>query len=188
MTKPVSARPLGKRIQPWARSSAWMWGFSSTQSTTAFYWGGFTYRPTTSAALRLNSGSVLTQPAFASLKLDVVLAHHPPDLVLAHIAQVLGQKPPVPTAVAFRHGFIERFEDSLFALGVVFAAPFSRTLLVSEPGDPRFGKTPQPFTYARLSGSHFRGDLFAAESLRSQKNHCGPLNHTLFALGASHPT
>src|SRR3972149_153820 len=36
-----------------------MWGFSSTQSTTAFS-GGARYSPTISAALGANSGSVLT--------------------------------------------------------------------------------------------------------------------------------
>src|SRR5660397_281804 len=52
-------RPSGRTSHPWARSKAWMWGFSSTQRTTAFS-GASRYRPTTSAALRSNSGSVLT--------------------------------------------------------------------------------------------------------------------------------
>ena len=56
--KPVSARPSGSRSQPWARSRAWMPGFSSTESTSAFS-GGSRYSPTTSAALVANSGSVL---------------------------------------------------------------------------------------------------------------------------------
>src|SRR6201993_775791 len=37
--KPVMALPLGSFSQPWARSSAWMCGFSSTASTTAFSGG-----------------------------------------------------------------------------------------------------------------------------------------------------
>src|SRR5450631_3545786 len=51
------ALPLGSRIQPCARSSAWIAGFSSTLKTSAFS-GGFKYSPTTSAALAANSGSV----------------------------------------------------------------------------------------------------------------------------------
>lgn len=39
------------------RSSAWIWDFSSTQSTIAFS-GGATYRPTTSVTFATSSGSV----------------------------------------------------------------------------------------------------------------------------------
>ena len=41
----------------WVRSSAWIWDFSSTESTTACL-GGSTYRPTMSSSLAANSGSV----------------------------------------------------------------------------------------------------------------------------------
>ena len=54
----VHGLSIGRRRNPWARSSAWMWGFSSTESSRAFS-GGFIYRPTTSAAFGPNSGSVL---------------------------------------------------------------------------------------------------------------------------------
>ena len=46
--------------------------------------------------------------------MQIVLLHHPPDLVLAHIAQMLGKQPSVPAAVASRRGLIERFQDALF--------------------------------------------------------------------------
>ena len=39
------------------RSKAWIWVFSSTQTTTAFC-GGFMYSPTTSRTFASNSGSV----------------------------------------------------------------------------------------------------------------------------------
>src|SRR5947209_9838098 len=39
------------------RSSAWIWDFSSTESTTALS-GGFRYKPTTSRTLASSSGSV----------------------------------------------------------------------------------------------------------------------------------
>src|ERR1039458_8332087 len=41
----------------WDRSSAWIWDFSSTHSTTALS-GGLWYRPTTSTTFSMNSGSV----------------------------------------------------------------------------------------------------------------------------------
>src|SRR3990172_7310124 len=40
----------------WVRSSAWIWLFSSTQSTTALA-GGFRYSPTTSVSFSTNCGS-----------------------------------------------------------------------------------------------------------------------------------
>src|SRR5580704_17252559 len=40
----------------WDRSSAWIWLFSSTHSTTAFS-GGLWYSPTTSTTFSTNSGS-----------------------------------------------------------------------------------------------------------------------------------
>ena len=41
----------------WVRSSAWIWDFSSTQTTIA-YAGGSRYSPTTSRTLASSSGSV----------------------------------------------------------------------------------------------------------------------------------
>ena len=48
-------------------------------------------------------------PTLPALKMQVVLAHDPPDLVLAHIAQLLGKQPPVPAAIASRGRLVERF-------------------------------------------------------------------------------
>src|SRR6516162_6729844 len=58
--------------------------------------------------------------------MQVVLSHHPPDLVLAHIAQMLGQQPSVPAAVACRRRLIERLQDPLFGNRSVFATFFCR--------------------------------------------------------------
>src|SRR5450631_4222364 len=51
------------------RSSAWIWLFSSTHSTTAFS-GGLWYRPTTSTTFSTNSGSddSLKPPARCGLR------------------------------------------------------------------------------------------------------------------------
>src|ERR1019366_1084898 len=66
---------------------AWILGFSSTLSTTAFS-GGFRYKPTTSAAFGPNSLSVLTHqpwwlPSFESIRPQTVVsteAAHPPQV------------------------------------------------------------------------------------------------------------
>src|SRR6516225_6751857 len=65
-------------------------------------------------------------PTLSTLKMQVVLSHHPPDLVLAHIAQMLGQQPSVPAAVAYRRRLIERLQDPLFGNRSVFATFFCR--------------------------------------------------------------
>ena len=53
----VPALPALSGSPDWVGSSAWIWAFSSTESTTACL-GGSTYRPTMSSSLAANSGSV----------------------------------------------------------------------------------------------------------------------------------
>jgi hypothetical protein len=43
--------------------------------------------------------------------MQVVLPHHTPDLVLAHLAKMLGEQTAVLAAIARRRGLIERFQD-----------------------------------------------------------------------------
>src|SRR5437879_9167866 len=52
----VPQRPFVIGSPGWVRSSAWIWLFSSTQSTIACS-GGFRYRPTTSVIFSRNFGS-----------------------------------------------------------------------------------------------------------------------------------
>src|SRR5918993_1405585 len=53
----VPARPRFMGRPGWVRSSAWIWLFSSIDSTTAWA-GGSTYRPTTSLNFSANCGSL----------------------------------------------------------------------------------------------------------------------------------
>jgi hypothetical protein len=53
----VPARPFFIGRPGWVRSSAWIWLFSSIDSTTACA-GGSTYSPTMSSTLAANLGSV----------------------------------------------------------------------------------------------------------------------------------
>ena len=46
--------------------------------------------------------------------MQVVLAHHTPDLVLADLPQVLGKQTAVPAAITGRWRLIERFQNVLF--------------------------------------------------------------------------
>src|SRR6266446_5367899 len=59
----VPARPFFIGSDGWVRSSAWIWDFSSTHSTTALS-GGFRYSPTTSMSFFSNRRS------FDSLKVS----------------------------------------------------------------------------------------------------------------------
>src|ERR1700676_827288 len=81
-------------------------------------------------------------PALPTLKMQVVLSHHPPDLVLAHIAQMLGQQPPIPAAVAWRRRLIERFQDPLFGKRSVLAALFPRANAITKAGHSVLSKSP----------------------------------------------
>jgi len=83
--KPVSARPLVKRIQPWPAPS--LKQAFRLQSTRPFSWR-IQYMPPTSAAVLLNSGSVLTTTCRLS-RLQVCL-RITRQTCAAHLAQILG--------------------------------------------------------------------------------------------------
>jgi len=56
----------------------------------------------------------------------MVLSHYPPDLILAHLAQMLGKQSPIPAAVASRRRLIEHLQDPLLGGRIVLAPLFSR--------------------------------------------------------------
>src|SRR3981081_3738817 len=101
---------------------------------------------------------------------------------------MLGQQPPVPAAIAGRRRFIALFSAALFSGAGVFAALFSRARTVVKGSDSILSKSPQPLADPRLPGLHLSGDLPTVHAPRSQKNNSGPLDHTLFGFGTSHPT
>src|SRR6202035_131655 len=81
-------------------------------------------------------------PTLPALQMQVVLSHYPPDLVLAHIAQMLGQQSPIPAAVTGRRRLIERFQDPLFGKWGVLAALFSRANAITKPSHSVLSKSP----------------------------------------------
>src|SRR5271165_7028805 len=68
-------------------------------------------------------------PALPTLKMQVMFSHDPPDLSLAHIAQMLGKQPPIPATVARGAGSSSAFKMR-FSLRAVYLRRFSaeRTL------------------------------------------------------------
>src|SRR6516164_10605525 len=74
------------------------------------------------------------------------------------------------------------------SVALVYLRRFSRARTVVKGGDSFCGKTPQPLADPCRPGLHLCRDLLTVQSAGSQKNHSSPLDHTLFALGASHPT
>src|SRR5271169_4788338 len=64
-------------------------------------------------------------PTLPASQTQMVLSHYPPDLILAHLAQMLCKQSPVPAAVASRRRFIERLQDPLLGGRMVFAPLFS---------------------------------------------------------------
>src|SRR5438132_4807373 len=120
-----------------------MQGFSSTQSTSAFS-GGFKLEPNhvSRFAAELRIGAYT--PALPASQTQMVLSHYPPDLILAHLAQMLGKQSPVPAAVASRRRLIDRLQDPLLGGQIVFAPLFSRPRSVQKAGNSILSKPPQP--------------------------------------------
>src|SRR6266481_3926522 len=103
----------------------------------------------------------------------MVFSHYPPDLILAHLAQMLGQQSPVPAAVASRRRFIERLQDPLLGGRIVLAQLFSRPGSVQKAGNSVLSKPSQPLANARRAGLHPCCDLLAVQTIGGQKNDSG---------------
>src|SRR6478736_1900430 len=117
----------------------------------------------------------------------MVLSHDPPDLILAYLAQMLGQQSPVPAAVASRRRLIERLQDPLLGGQIVFAPLFSRPRSVQKAGNSILSKPPQPLAHARRTGLHPCCNLLALQTIGGQKNDSGTFHHTLFGFSTAHP-
>src|SRR5580704_13040632 len=74
-------------------------------------------------------------PALPASQTQMVLSHDPPDLILAHLPQMLGQQSPIPAAVASRRRLIERLQDPLLGGRMVFAPLFSGPGSVQQAGN-----------------------------------------------------
>ncbi len=141
--KPLSAWPFGSRSQPWARSSAWMCGFSSTHRTTACS-GGFRYRPTISAALAAN-GIGAHAPAAPLGEADALRPQDPPHLVGGDVvAERRGQQPPVPAREAGGRRRVELGEDARLGGGIVARRRPPRGAS-SSPSRPKRANRPRHF-------------------------------------------
>src|SRR6201984_2610089 len=95
----------------------------------------------------------------------MVLSHDPPDLILAHLAQMLGKQSPVPAAVASRRRFIERLQDPLLGGRIVLAPLFSRPGSVQKADNSILSKPSQPLAHARRAGLHPCCDLLAVQTI-----------------------
>src|SRR6202043_3736147 len=84
---------------------AWMLGFSSTLSTTAFN-GGVKYNPPTSAAFGANSLSVLTHQTASPLQIDSFAAQNTPDGMNAGV-ELFRYRRPVPVGHSRRRCLLQ---------------------------------------------------------------------------------
>src|SRR5271165_3939462 len=87
-------------------------GFSSIDRTMALS-GGAMYRPTISAALAANSGSLLTHQDLRPDRSIFFGAQEAPDVRLMDVAERPRQQRPGPVRVAGRRRLIEHGEDAL---------------------------------------------------------------------------
>src|SRR5258708_20543686 len=117
----------------------------------------------------------------------MVLSHYPPDLILAHLAQMLGQQSPVPAAVASRRRLIERLQDPLLGGRIVLAPLFSRPGSVQKAGNSILSKPSHPLAHARRAGLHPCSDLLPVQTILGQKNDSGTFHHTTFVFSTANP-
>ena len=117
----------------------------------------------------------------------MVLSHYPPDLILVHLAPMLGKQSPVPAAVASRRRLIERLQDPLFGGRIVLAPLFTRPGSVQKAGNSILSKPSQPLAHARRAGFHPCCDLLAVQTIGGQKNDSGSFHHTPFGFSTAHP-
>src|SRR5260370_28033134 len=85
-------------------------------------------------------------PTLPASQTQMVLSHYPPDLILAHLAQMLRQQSPVPEAVASRRRPIERLPHPLLAGPIIFPPLLTRPGDVSKAGDSVLSKPSQHST------------------------------------------
>src|SRR4029077_15654614 len=118
---------------------------------------------------------------------QMVLSHYPPDLILAHLAQMLGKQSPVPAAVASRRRLIERLQDPLLGGRIIFAPLFTRPGSVQKAGNSILGKASQPLAHARRAGLHPCCDLLAVQTIGAQKKDSVSFQPKPFGFSTAHP-
>ena len=81
-------------------------------------------------------------PASGPLQLDLVLTQHAPHFVFGHVAKYLSHQPSVPARVTLRRRLIERFQDPLGGIAILWLCTGPRGILQADKTQKRESQTP----------------------------------------------
>ncbi len=109
-----------------------------------------------------------------------MLAQHPPELIIADIAQRFGQQGTAPTGVAGRRCLVELTQNAPLAIGIVVRG-LARTHAVLQAWQPELQKAPPPFRNSSRARMHRIGDLHGALALTGQQDDAGAFHQPMFA-------
>jgi hypothetical protein len=118
--------------------------------------GGFKYKPTMSAALAANSGSVVTHQDLRPAK-SIRWTRRKRQTYFAHVAQRLGQQRRGPAGEPRRRRAVEQRQDA--AVGVLAVGlGLARARRVREPGEAVAGEPAPPLADHAAGAAELAGD------------------------------
>ena len=168
----------------WVRSSAWIWLFSSTDSTTACA-GGSTYRPTMSWSLAANSGSLDSLKRLDAVRLQAVRRPDP-----LHRAQRdagrRGHRPAGPVgrlAGRLAQGQLDHPLDHRLGQRRLARRP---ALVAQQPVHPLGHEPLLPAPDRRLGAADLAHDRQRAHAVGAQQHDPRPLDMLLPAVAIRH--
>ena len=133
--------------------------------------------------LRVGRNAKATPPG----QTDAVLPQDPPDGIVTHVAEMLGQHAAVPTRKAGGRRPIQRGQNAALRLRVV-AGRLARPRRILQPDHPRLRKAGPPLPGHRLAASHTHSDRLVAQAFGGQQHNPRAQHESLFGrAGARQP-
>jgi|GEM_PF-7005369 len=155
-------------------------GFSSIDRTMALS-GGAMYRPTISAALAANSGSLLTHQDLRPDRSIFFGAQEAPDVRLMDVAERPRQQRPGPVRVAGRRRLIEHGEDALLLRRAIPGRSAALAGLI-QTGKPMPRVTNPPLRRRPSRAADPPSDRARGQAVSGQQNDPSPVAHADLAL------
>ena len=168
------------------RSSAWIWDFSSTHSTSACS-GGSRYSPTTSRTLSMNSGSVRQLERLGQVRLE---PERPPDPADRRLRQPDSRRPSTPATSAWRPSAWRSSVATTTCLDLLVGdrARRARPRLVDQPVQPTLHEPPPPLAHRLRRHPNLGGDLLIRFTCRATPARSGTAAPTPATTSPAAPT
>ena len=167
------------------RSSAWIWVFSSTHSTTAAS-GGFRYSPATSRTLSTNCGSGDTLYSSMRWGLSPNARHICDTAVCDTPDRRFGHRPRRPVR-RVRRGRLQSAHEHVLDHRVGDLARRARPRVVGQPVQAALREPLAPLRHRRGMTAQLRGDVIVRASRRGTQHDPAPQPQRLGRLGPSRP-